>query len=114
MDEAMQLTLRAAKLEPRNVEYQYGAARQLQEVGDFAGSIHYLRRVAFLAPDYRDARFLLAHALDSTGDWTEAESIYRQLLERQPENARARAFYRSIGARELNPHWLVWDDIGRL
>jgi GNAT superfamily N-acetyltransferase len=29
-----------------------------------------------------------------------------------PANLSARRLYETHGARELNPHWLVWDDIG--
>ena len=33
-------------------------------------------------------------------------------LDREPDNEKARSFYRRHGAQELNSHWLVWEDIG--
>ncbi len=90
LDEADAQTLIAANLAPGNVEYQYAAARQLQERGDFGGSIRFARRVARLAPGYEDSRLLLGLALDRTGRWQSAEAAYRRFLERRPEHTRAR------------------------
>jgi ribosomal protein S18 acetylase RimI-like enzyme len=43
--------------------------------------------------------------------WFSAADVHRVCVDVQPGNARARRFYQRMGARELNPHWLQWDDI---
>ena len=48
---------------------------------------------------------LLAH-------WFAEHKARRICVDVDPENPAARRFYTKHGATELNPHWLVWDDIG--
>lgn len=43
--------------------------------------------------------------------WFEAQRAVRVCVDCDPVNAGARAFYGREHAAELNPHWLVWDDI---
>jgi Acetyltransferases len=43
--------------------------------------------------------------------WFAGQQAKRICVDVDPENARARAFYRKHGAQDLNPHWLVWPDI---
>lgn len=43
--------------------------------------------------------------------WFAREGARRVCVNVEPENARARRFYHRHGARVLDTHWLVWDDI---
>ena len=42
--------------------------------------------------------------------FVEHEAVYI-CVDVDPDNARARSFYKRQGAEELNPHWMVWKDI---
>ena len=44
--------------------------------------------------------------------WFVGQRALKVCVDVEPENARARRFYTRHGARPLNPHWMVWDDIG--
>jgi hypothetical protein len=44
--------------------------------------------------------------------WFVAQDARRVCIDVVPTNTVARGFYAHHGARALNPHWLVWDDIG--
>lgn len=44
--------------------------------------------------------------------WFLGQSARRICVDVEPENARARGFYRDRGAADLSSHWLVWTDIG--
>ncbi len=46
--------------------------------------------------------------------WFELQQALRVCVDCDPANAGARAFYHHHGAVELNPNWLVWDDITSL
>jgi len=46
--------------------------------------------------------------------WFEAQSCGRICVDCDPENAVAHAFYFHHGAEPLNPHWLFWQDAGRM
>ena len=43
--------------------------------------------------------------------WFVVQKALRICVDVQPTNAAARRFYMRHGAEELNPHWLVWNDI---
>jgi ribosomal protein S18 acetylase RimI-like enzyme len=43
--------------------------------------------------------------------WFVAQKALRICVDVQPSNAVARRFYGRYGAEDLNPHWLVWNDI---
>jgi ribosomal protein S18 acetylase RimI-like enzyme len=43
--------------------------------------------------------------------WFMEQKARRICVDVDPANAVARGFYTSHGAKELNPHWLVWNDI---
>jgi ribosomal protein S18 acetylase RimI-like enzyme len=43
--------------------------------------------------------------------WFASQNALRVCVDVEPANSVARAFYQRHGARELNRHWLVWDDI---
>lgn len=44
--------------------------------------------------------------------WFVESSATNVCVDVDPANLSARRLYESHGARQLNPHWLVWDDIG--
>jgi ribosomal protein S18 acetylase RimI-like enzyme len=44
-------------------------------------------------------------------EWFVAQKALRICVDVQPSNAVARRFYGRYGAEDLNPHWLVWNDI---
>jgi GNAT superfamily N-acetyltransferase len=44
--------------------------------------------------------------------WFVRENARRVCVDVEPDNTRARRFYARHGARPLDPHWMVWDDIG--
>ncbi|MFZ0212704.1 MAG: GNAT family N-acetyltransferase [Candidatus Acidiferrales bacterium] len=43
--------------------------------------------------------------------WFVAQKAPRICVDVQPSNTAARRFYKRQGAEDLNPHWLVWNDI---
>ncbi len=45
-------------------------------------------------------------------EWFVKHNGRRVCVDVVPENVAARAFYQRHGAVELNPHWLVWQDVG--
>ena len=46
--------------------------------------------------------------------WFAEKKAKRICVDADPENPTARAFYRKHGAQDLNPHFLVWEDITAL
>lgn len=46
--------------------------------------------------------------------WFVRKKALRVCVDVQPTNTAARRLYRRHGAEDLNPHWLVWNDIGVL
>lgn len=50
--------------------------------------------------------------LDCLAKWFVSQQAVRVCVDVDPKNTRARRFYAQCGAKPLNPHWLVWDDIG--
>ncbi len=79
----------AADLDPRNLDYQYRAALELQRAGRTEESLPFIERVADSHPDRELTGFLLGFALQSVGRWSEAEASYRAFLSRQPAHAGA-------------------------
>ena len=43
--------------------------------------------------------------------WFVEQNAFRVCVDVLPDNAQARSFYLRNGAEELNPNWLVWNDI---
>jgi ribosomal protein S18 acetylase RimI-like enzyme len=43
--------------------------------------------------------------------WFVEQQALRICVDVDPDNNVGRAFYKKHGAGDLNPHWLVWDDI---
>jgi aminoglycoside 6'-N-acetyltransferase I len=52
-----------------------------------------------------------AELLRRLARWFAGRQARRVCVDVDPQNEPARAFYRSHGATDLNPHWLVWSDI---
>lgn len=64
----------------------------------------------YVLPEHRRSGVasLMLHEL---AGWFAERHASRVCVDVEPSNAVARSFYAWHGARELNPHWLVWDDI---
>jgi len=54
---------------------------------------------------------IASRLLHPLAQWFAERHAPRVCVDVEPSNAVARSFYARHGARELNPHWLVWDDI---
>jgi RimJ/RimL family protein N-acetyltransferase len=63
-----------------------------------------------IAPEHRGAG-VAAELLRLLAAWFVAQNALRICVDVDPKNAGARSFYAKFGAKELNPHWLVWKDI---
>lgn len=72
------------------------------------GELQYL----WVAPNERRGG-VASGLLRSLAGWFTEHGAARICVDVLPDNQRARSFYSRYGAVELNPHWLVWDDIGR-
>jgi GNAT superfamily N-acetyltransferase len=62
----------------------------------------------------RDAyrgRGIASGLLRHLAKWFAAQSARRICVDVEPENEVARRFYARHGAKDLKPHWMVWDDI---
>ena len=82
-------SLRAAELEPRNAEYVYTAARDLQLIGDAEGSLPFLLELSSLVGEYNDSLFLEAFARQETGRPDLAIELYQRFLEKSPNHYQA-------------------------
>lgn len=56
-------------------------------------------------------RGVASRLLHRLSQWFAGRYAPRVCVDVEPSNAVARKFYARHGARELNPHWFVWDDI---
>ena len=45
--------------------------------------------------------------------WFVEQHAVRVCVDVDPANSLARRFYLRYGAQHLNPHWLIWNDIGK-
>ena len=52
--------------------------------------------------------------LRAIAEWFVQTNATKVCVDVDPANHSARRLYESHGARELNSHWLVWDDIGTI
>jgi hypothetical protein len=43
--------------------------------------------------------------------WFIEQQALRVCIDVQPKNLVARGLYAKFGARPLNPHWMIWDDV---
>jgi ribosomal protein S18 acetylase RimI-like enzyme len=44
-------------------------------------------------------------------EWFTARGVQRVCVDVEPSNHSARRFYERYGAKDLKPHWMVWEDI---
>jgi mannitol-1-/sugar-/sorbitol-6-phosphatase len=66
-----------------------------------------------VAPEARRSG-IAGELLRVLASWFADQGAKRVCVDVDPENRPARTFYRKHGARDLNPHWLVWPDITAL
>ena len=57
-------------------------------------------------------RGIASALLRAMAGWFVETAATNVCVDVDPANHAARRLYEFHGARELNPHWLVWDDIG--
>ncbi|MGI9627785.1 MAG: GNAT family N-acetyltransferase [Longimicrobiales bacterium] len=76
---------------------------------DCDGELQYL----WVAPDHRRLG-VASSLLRLLAEWFGALGALRVCVDVLPDNARARSFYKRHGAEDLNPHWLVWENITAL
>ncbi len=60
------------------------------------------------------SRGIASVLLRAIAEWFVEANATKVCVDVDPANLSARRLYESHGARELNPHWLVWDDIGAI
>jgi tetratricopeptide (TPR) repeat protein len=87
--EAASASARAAQLDPRNLRYQYQAALDAQRVGDYAGSLAYLRAIEQIDAGYYETLFAKGFALWQLNRPDAAVEAYRAFLARQPAHVQA-------------------------
>ncbi len=71
------------------------------------GELQYL----YVAPSHRRTG-VASQLLRALVPWFRERGASRVCVDVEPENHGARSFYAYHGAVPLNPHWMVWDDIG--
>ena len=67
----------------------------------------------FVLPEHRGGG-AASRLLRRLAAWFVRQSAPRVCVDVEPENERARRFYRRHGAQILGRHWLVWADISRV
>lgn len=71
------------------------------------GEVQYL----YVVPTHRRAG-VASRLLQELFGWFETRGAVRVCVDVEPGNRGARCFYARHGASFLNPHWLIWEDIG--
>jgi len=64
-----------------------------------------------VAANYR-AQGIASHLLNLLAAWFVAQNALKVCVNVDPDNTGARALYKKLGAKELDAHWMVWDNIG--
>lgn len=88
-DEAETAARRAVAIDPNLAKAQYTLGIILQERGAFSEALEWLKRVALTCPDDFDCLNALANTYLRLGDYRNAESFYRNVIERNPGHAEA-------------------------
>jgi GNAT superfamily N-acetyltransferase len=52
--------------------------------------------------------------IQTMASWFVSQRAYRVCVDVVPENTVARKLYAKCGARPLNPHWMVWEDVRQI
>lgn len=66
-----------------------------------------------VVPDKRGSG-AASELLRRLAQWFVSQNALRICVDVEPSNEVARRFYAKHGAEDLNPHWLVWNDINRV
>ena len=64
-------------------------------------------------PRYR-GKGIASELLRQLAEWFATLGALRVCVDVEPNNEAARRFYRSQGADDLKPHWMIWKDIGQV
>ncbi len=64
----------------------------------------------WVAPEHRRSG-VASRLLRLQAEWFVRQEACRVCVDVVPENVRARSFYRRHGAIELNPSWVVWENV---
>jgi tetratricopeptide (TPR) repeat protein len=84
-DAAVQAYSRANALEPRDFDWLYLRGAAQMELGAFDGAVKSFQAALQLQPDDLAAQIRLALGLTALPNWSEAEVIYRRILDRHRE-----------------------------
>jgi tetratricopeptide (TPR) repeat protein len=95
--ESVELLRRAIALRPGENEYHRALALALWELKDVKGAHDAYLNACALAPDDMDSLLSLGHCAASLGQFEQAASHYRRILEREPSNTEARFSLLAVG-----------------
>ncbi|NLO90397.1 MAG: tetratricopeptide repeat protein, partial [Elusimicrobia bacterium] len=86
-DKSAEYLNRLIKLNPPNVpEVHYKLALVCYKLGKYDDAVRNLQRAVELAPDYMEARYMLAQFYESRGSTESALGVYLQAADRDPNN----------------------------
>ncbi|HWR53498.1 MAG TPA: tetratricopeptide repeat protein [Bryobacteraceae bacterium] len=80
---------RAHLLDPRAFDWVYLGAVILMQQGDFDGAVKSLQTALQLRPGDLAAELRLGQSLIATGNWDDADILYRRILDKHPDFAQA-------------------------
>lgn len=82
--ESRQAWLQVLGFAPHDAEARLGVARAEMSLGDLDGAIEHLEALLKEAPDWPDAKAILAECLLRTGEAERAEHLFREVLDEHP------------------------------
>src|ERR1051325_10280413 len=88
-DAAASAYARAHQLDPRNFDWLFLLGAAQTELGDFDAAAKSLESALQLRPDDLAAELRLAQSLTALAKWDEAGALYRRILDRYADCARA-------------------------
>lgn len=103
IDEAASSAAPLEKLLPQSPRVQVLSARIKLAHRDYLGGISQLERVVQRAPEYTQARMLLAAAHVERGDLEQARSQLDQIIQQAPDNIEARKLLASVSMKQGQP-----------
>jgi tetratricopeptide (TPR) repeat protein len=95
--ESAELFRQAIMLQPEEYEYHKALAMALWELKDVSGASEAFMDASALAPEDEDILLLLGHCAASLGQFDDAATYYRRVLERNPAMTEARFGLLAIG-----------------